>query len=249
MKFQLCVGVAVLLAQVTTTPQFEVASVKVHTQGGGTTRRIEQQNLTYLNITLGEFIQMAYGVKRYQVQGEDWITNNASRSRYDIIAKAATATTDIEMRKMLLPVLEERFHLKVHRETRVLPIYVLVQAKSGSKLNEGNGGEQYVTPDRAGGFRFQNYPMSAFVNTLSAMPTVGRPVIDRTGLAGRYTFTANLQELPTGAPPDDLKSAVAKSDATVFGALEDQLGLKLMPERQPIEIVVVDQANRIPTED
>src|SRR4051812_21816452 len=82
-------------------PRFEVASVKTNRAGGRTTRQIEPQRLTYLNITLGEFIQMAYGVRRYQIQGEDWITNNASPNRYDIVAKAAAPVSETELRHLV----------------------------------------------------------------------------------------------------------------------------------------------------
>jgi uncharacterized protein (TIGR03435 family) len=248
MKAVLFAVAALVLAQSAPLPQFEVASVKVNIRGGGTTRRIESQRLTYLNVTLGEFIQMAYGLKRYQIQAEDWITSGAG-NRYDVVAKASAPASEAELRRMLAPVLEDRFHLKTHREIRELPVYVLVQAKGGAKIKEGDGGEQYVAPAPGGGFRFRNYPMAAFVNMLALMRTVGRPVIDRTGLTGRYTFSANLQDLPAGATADDLKRAVFESDTAVFGALEDQLGLKLNAAREPIDLLVVDHADRVPTED
>src|SRR5215471_991639 len=102
--------IAFLLAQ-STPRQFDVASVKVNTKGGGTTRRIEQQSLTYLNITLGEFIQMAYDVRRYQIDAPDWVINNASSDRYDIVAKSSAPATEPQLRGMLAPLLAERFHL------------------------------------------------------------------------------------------------------------------------------------------
>jgi len=240
--------VALLLAQSAPRPQFEVASVKANTRGGGTTRRIEPQGLTYLNVTLGEFIQMAYDLKHYQVQGDDWITTGGG-NRYDIVAKASAPASEADLRRMLAPVLEDRFHLKTHRETRELAVYALVQAKGGAKLKEGDGGEQYVTRSPGGGFRYQNFPMAAFVNLLMVMRSVGRPVIDRTGLTGRYTFTANLQDLPAGATEDDLKRAVIESDTTVFSALESQLGLKLTPTRELVDLLIVEHADRVPTED
>ena len=238
-----------LLAQAASPPQFEVASVKANRVGGRTTRRVEQRGLTYLNITLGEFIQMAFGVKRYQVAGEDWITNTGSPNRYDIVAKASAATPESALREMLVPLLIERFHLTVHHESRVVPMYSLILARGGTKLKEGDGGQQYVYPAPRGGYRFQNYPMAEFVNMLSLMRSVGRPVIDRTSLAGRYTFTANLQDLPAGASSDDLKKAVVENDNAVFTALEEQLGLKLVPGREPIDVLVVDHADRTPTDD
>jgi uncharacterized protein (TIGR03435 family) len=240
--------VALVLAQPVPRAQFEVASVKPNSRGGRTARRIEPQGLTYLNITLGEFIQLAYGLKHYQVQGDDWITT-ATGNRYDIVAKAAAPASEAELQQMLVPVLEDRFHLKTHRETRELPVYLLVQAKGGAKLKEGDGADQYVVPAPGGGFRFQNYPMAAFVNMLMVMRSVGRPVIDRTGLTGRYTFAANLQDLPPGATADDVKRAVVESDTAIFSALEDQLGLKLTAAREAIDLLIVDHADRVPTED
>src|SRR5215467_5116948 len=240
---------ALLLAQSTASGQFDVASVKVHTGGGGTTRRIEPQSLTYLNITLGEFIQMAYDVRRYQIDAPNWVINNGSSDRYDIVAKSSAPATERQLLGMVAPLLADRFHLSFHRETRVLPIYALVVAKGGPKLTLGDGGEQSVSPDHAGGFRFQNYPIGALAAMLMAMRSTGRPIVDRTGLTGRYTFSANLQDLPAGAATGDLKHAVVESDTPPFTALEEQLGLKLTPERAPIELLVVDHVDRVPTDD
>jgi uncharacterized protein (TIGR03435 family) len=240
---------AVLLAQSVPRPQFDVASVKVHAGGGGTTRRIEQQRLTYLNITLGEFMQMAYDVRRYQIEAPDWLINNASADRYDIVAKSSAPATESELRRMLAPLLAERFHLSFHRETRVLPIYALVVAKGGPKLKPGDDGEQSVSPDPGGGLRFHNYPIGGLAAMLMAMRSTGRPVIDRTGLTGRYTFTANLQDLPAGGSTGDLKHAVVESDTPPFTALEEQLGLKLNAERAPVDMLIVDRADKVPVED
>lgn len=248
MKIVIAAAAAVLLAQSTPAPQFEVASVKANTRGGGTTRRIDQQSLTYLNVRLGEFIEMAYDVRRYQIVGEDWITSPAA-NRYDIVAKAAAPASERELRHMLVSLLAERFHLRLHRETRVLPVFALVVAKGGHRLADADGGEQNVAPNPGGGFRYRNYPMAALAEMLSLLRTTGRPVVDHTGLSGRYNFTANLQDLPAGASAEELKRAVVESDTAVFAALEEQLGLKLTAERAPIEVLVVDGADRVPTDD
>ena len=247
MKTLLVVAAVLLLAQAPAA-RFEIASVKANTRGGGTTRRIEPQTLTYLNVTLGEFIQMAYGVWRYQIQGESWITA-PSDNRYDIVAKASGPATEAELKAMLGPLLEDRFHLKVHHETRVLPVYTLTVAKGGARLRPADGDDQSVSPDPAGGFLFRNYPIGGLIAMLSVMPGTGRPILDRTGLTGRFTFTANLQDLKAGASTDDLKAATFQNDTPVFTALEEQLGLKLNPERAPVDLLVVDHADRVPTSD
>jgi|SRR5215471_5932240 len=142
-----------------TAGQFDAASVKVHRTPGGTTRRIEQERLTYLNITLGELVQMAYNVKHYQIEAASWVIDYGSSDRYDVIAKAAMPASPDSLRAMLAPLLVERFHLAEHRETRVLPVYVLVVAKGGPKFKDGDGEEKLVMPDGSGAMKYQNYPM------------------------------------------------------------------------------------------
>jgi uncharacterized protein (TIGR03435 family) len=229
--------------------QFDAASVKVHRTPGGTTRRIEQDRLTYLNITLGELIQIAYNAKHYQIEAPRWVIDYGSSDRYDVIAKAAMPASPDSVRAMVAPLLADRFHLVVHRETRVLPVYVLAVAKGGPRFKEGDGGETLVMPDGSGAMTYQNYPMAALATLLSLLPTTGRPVLDRTGLSGRYTFTANLQNVPAGLTGTDQKIAIIQSDTPAFTALQEQLGLKLEPDRAPIEMIVVDRAEKVPTDD
>src|SRR5690349_20119593 len=138
MRIAVMAVATLLLPQSPAAPdQFEVASVKAYTRGGSTTRRIDQQGLTYLNITLGEFIEMAYDVRRYQVSGADWITSPGA-TRYDIVAKASAPASERELRHMLVPLLADRFGLQLHREMRVLPVYALVVAKGGHRLKDGD---------------------------------------------------------------------------------------------------------------
>src|SRR5215470_9631906 len=133
----------------------------------------------------------------------------------------------------------KRFHLALHRETRTLPVYALVVAKGGPQFKEGDGGATLVMPDGTGAMKYQNYPMAALATLLSVLPTTGRPVLDRTGLTGRYTFTANLQNVPAGLTGADQKNAILQSDTPAFTALQEQLGLKLEPERAAIDMIVV----------
>src|SRR5262249_54279916 len=100
-----------------------------------------------------------------------------------------------------------------------------------------------------GAMKYQNYPMAALAALLSVLPTTGRPVLDRTGLAGRYSFTANLQNVPAGLTRADQKNAIIQSDTPAFTALQEQLGLKLEPDRASIDMIVVDRAEKTPTDD
>jgi uncharacterized protein (TIGR03435 family) len=234
----------------TAPPAFEAASVKPSRPGGGRTRRIEPGRITYLDTALGEFIQMAYGLKRYQISGPDWIMNGTSSERFDVVATAGSAVSAAEIKRMLGPLLAERFHLAFHRETRELPVYALEAAKGGSKLQPPDGGAIVMSPEADGGFSFKNWPMASFADWLSLLGAVGRPVIDRTGLEGPYSFHANLFNLPKGASAIDMKMSMRDYDDSdaLFAALREQLGLKLEAQKAPIEFLVIDHADKVPVE-
>lgn len=229
----------------TATPAFEAASVKPHTGMRDRTRTIEPGRITCLDISLGELILMAYGVKPYQISGPDWIWD----IRYDVVATVGRAVGVQEVKRMLGPLLAERFHLVFHRETRELPVFALLVAKGGPKFKEpGDGGESTVRPDGTGGLSFKNISMDDLAGWLS-LPSLGRPVIDRTSLAGSFSFDANLFNVEKGAPPGDLKRTMVSSDAgdTLRETLPEQLGLKLEAQKAPLEILVIDHAEKVPT--
>ncbi len=137
--------------------------------------------------------------------------------------------------------LAERFHLKVHHETREMPVYDLVVMKGGPKFRESLAPE--ASPSLAmGGPRAWNRlqvtagDMAQLAQHLSLFHEVGRPVVDKTGLPGRYDYTAKIAAgIPSGDDPE-LQS--------IFAALQNQLGLKLEPSKANIEVLVVDTAER-----
>ena len=237
--------------------EFEVASVKPNRSGGGTRRSIEPGKITWLNLSLGEFIEKAYDVKHYQLSGPDWVLNYLSTDRYDVVAKAASPVPTQELLRMLGPLLTKRFHLAVHRETRVLPVYALVVDKGGPKFKEGDGGMPASYPDGTGAMDYHNVTMESLASGLSVFlgAVDGRPVLTRTGLEGSYTFKANLYALPAGLSPGEQKqqtqqlmSTMSREDNPVFTALREQLGLRLESQKAPIEMLIIDQAEKIPIE-
>jgi len=231
----------------TAPPAFEAASVKPHPDSAvrNRARTIEPGGVTCLDITLRELMLRAYGVKPYQISGPDWIQDN----RYDVVATAGKAVGVPEVQRMLGALLAERFHLAFHRETRELPVFALVVAKGGPKFKEpGDGGESTIRPDGEGGLTFQNVSMGELADWLN-LPSMDRPVIDRTRLPGTFSFHANLFNLPAGAPPGDLKRSMVSSDAadTLRVTLQEQLGLKLDQQKAPLEFLVIDRADKVPT--
>ena len=225
---------------------FEVASIRLRTT------RIERvaalvsgQRFTAEAMSLDNLITYAYDVKRYQVSGvPSWAdSNNLACDRYDVSAKAEADGTlsQAQAKVMLRNLLADRFHLRFHREMKDMPIYALVVAKNGPKLKE-------AAPDAQIILRLSSGPkgpemtvtagtMAQLVNQFSNANGVDRPVLDKTGLTGAYdyklTWTPEL-----GAPRNDSETV------SIFTALQEQLGLRLEPQRAPIEVLVIDSAER-----
>ncbi len=234
-------------------PAFEAASVKPHQDTGrrNRTRTVEPGRITLLDISLGELIVMAYDVKFYQLAGPGWAVDRTSSVAYDVIATAGNPAPVEQVKRMLGPLLADRFHLAFHRETRELPVFALLVAKGGPKFKDpGDGGEFVIWPDTEGGLAFHNVSMGNLADWFSMLPSVGRPVLDRTSLTGIFSFHANLFNLEKGAPPDQLKRSMINSEAgdTLRATLPEQLGLKLEAQKAPLDMLVIDHVERVPTE-
>ena len=270
--------VAILHAQAPNAPTFDVAAIKQNKSGenggrfGGPPSRF-----TATNVPVFQFILFAYQVQGFQVEGgPDWI--KADRYDINARAEGNFPATTIAgpdpRRPMLRALLEDRFKLAVHRATREMPTYSLVAAKTDKSpgpqlhasstdcpalLNSANRGQAPPTPPRTptgdfdcgislppGRFTFGTQPMSQVAAALSGL--LQRNVVDRTGLAGNYsgTVTYTPDTAPRGGGPD-LPAADANG-ASLFTALQEQLGLRLEPSRGPVDVLVIDHIER-PTED
>jgi len=149
------------------------------------------------------------------------------------------------LREMLQAMLQDRFKLVVHREMKEMPVYNLVVAKGGPKFQEAKPDETHpdamALPDNGGflghrargaAMRFYDVPIKTLSSMLSG-PWAGRPVLDRTGLTGRYDI--NLASFLTGSASPDTES----DSPSVFSAVGD-LGLKLEPAKEQVEMLVID---------
>ena len=159
---------------------------------------------------------------------------------------------------MIQSLLAERFKLKVSHETKDLPVYALLVAKNGSKLQEAKPGETYPNGGHpgfgtidAGQLKGEGIPISAargmsLVFLLSDQ--LARPVLDQTGLNGKYDI--ELKWTPDQSPgaialgPEGGNSASDSSGPTIFTALQEQLGLKLAPTKGPVKIIVIDHIEK-----
>jgi uncharacterized protein (TIGR03435 family) len=253
-----------------TSPAFEydVVLIKPTNPGGNGNSRVIQSPGEFIteNITLLSLIKMAYGGSTTEISGApSWVNSE----RFDVDAKAEKPVADelaklspdqftLVRQHMLQTVLADRFKLSAHRETRDLPIYSLVVAKNGSKLHDadaskGHGGiRDTAGPGGARTLTFQNVDLSSLVGQLTQR--LGRTVVDKTGLTGRYDFTLTWVPDPAqgsiGNGADDSRQPAARSIApetsgpSILTAVQEQLGLKLESGKGPVEIIVIDRVER-----
>ncbi len=237
-------------------PAFVAATIKLDPKADGTDSETTP-GLLRAQMTLKHFITYAYDLKQYQVTGgPSWadlehyaITAKLENTGEDALPADATSRQRSEangarIRAALQDLLIERFQLKFHHETRSMPAYALTVAKGGFKLQEAAGSGGGGTNSKGSGntktFTGTRIDMGRFATFLSRQ--VDRPVFDHTEVAGVYTFTLDWT-------PDDLKT-VASSDQpplpSLFTILQEKLGLKLEPKREPVDIIVMDSAQRPP---
>jgi uncharacterized protein (TIGR03435 family) len=326
----LCAGLALAASLWGQGPAFEVASVKpsgpINPQAimSGQTRigmKVDAARVDIGNVSMADLIRIAYRVKAFQVSGPSWITTE----RYDIQAKLPEGGSPDQVPEMLQALLAERFHLKVHKDSKEQPVLALIVGKNGPKLKEspaeteappapaaeesgkgftinagqgqvhisgnpmqgrgmsitgGQFGAMRMTMAKEGGMHMESdrMTMTALVEMLSRFSE--KPVVDMTELKGTYqvALDVSMEELmnvarsagvrippgagamgapggpagagvaPGGGDPGRLPGdAVGGSGASLFTSIQ-QLGLKLDPRKVPVELIVVDSADKTPTE-
>lgn len=233
-------------------PAFEVASVRVSPSGKGGGERgpfdnikVTPDTVTMRNVPLKSCIQWAYHVTEYQVSGPDWIQSG----RYDIVGKAAGPVTEKQLRPMMQALLAERFKVELHHLTKELQAYVLQIGKNGVKFQESKTeGEVSIQPDQKRmSVSVQRAQMSQLVEGLSKV-FLG-PIIDQTGLTGRYDITINVEKYmtemndraPGGDPRGDIMNLIVRG-------LQEELGLKLESRKTALDFLVIDRAEKVPVE-
>jgi uncharacterized protein (TIGR03435 family) len=247
----ICVTVSMSFGQpVPSLTVFEAASVKPSSPGdvrGATFGFTPGGGLKITNGTLRGIIEMAYGVRDFQiVGGPGWLNSD----RYDISARSTPGAPGgiAETRLRLQTLLASRFQLKVHRETRELPVYALVVARGGSKLFSAPApvGEQSMPGIRA--------ECGRMTGTMTSMTNLGvylerqlrRSVLDRTGLTGRYNFELDWMpdSGPCATPAPDGAAVDSSGGPSLFTALQEELGLKLESTKGPVEVIFLDHAEK-----
>lgn len=238
---------------------FDVASIKPNNSGDNhlQVRVAPGGRLTAANAPLRLLITAAYQVQDFELSGGPaWLDS----ARFDIEARGPGNPTGDQVMQMLQTLLADRFGLRMHKETRELPVYALLIAKNGPRLEPPRDDCFDPTagvPPPASDAR----PCGGFANSpnqmLGARVTMGRlaaalsrrlrrPVVDKTGLGGVYNITLEWtpdETQPSPAPTDPSPPA-ADNSGSIFTALQEQLGLRLESQKGPVEILVIDHAER-----
>ena len=243
---------------------FEVASVKpANPDARGTSINfVPGGGLKVTNATLKTLITFAYDIRGFQVSGgPGWLDSE----RYDLLAKPEHAEGPAQLKEMtdaqqktaaerirerLRMLLAERFRLAIHRESKEVPVYALTIGKNGSKLEESkepDGANQSMSTNMNNGkaqMTARRIPMQHLANVLSGQ--LSRPVLDRTGLMGKYNFKMDWSADMSARGPDAAADANAAdpSGPSIFTAVQEQLGLRLESTKGPVEIIVIDSAEK-----
>jgi uncharacterized protein (TIGR03435 family) len=271
MRFTISLATLMLAAVCAAWPQsatpiaFEVASVKPAAPccnpGQWPANRPAADRINFRYVTLWYCITYAYGMKSYQVSGPGWLKSD----RYDIVAKGPEGTRREDLPKMMQALLADRFKLRVRRETREISGLALVVDKDGPKLKEaapesgdGHGGAQIgmsMSPDGVQRMEMKGGAISSLINTLSAL--VGLPIVDRTGLPGRYDCvlefsradssgwggSGGYNEPPSMPPPPPN----AEPGLSIYSSIR-KLGLRLDGQKFPMDAIVIEACERTPSE-
>ncbi len=280
----LCAAAATF-AQNSPRPEFEVATIRPSAEAlqEGVTAgvRIDGAQVRCAHLTLREYIAIAYRLKLNQVSGPDWLGSE----RFDIAATLPDAVPTSQIPEMMQRLLEDRFQIKSHHETKDLPVYLLEVAKGGLKMQEsapdpnaadadpkapldisGGGSAQGVSVNlgRGSSYTFANDKFEAKRLTMAALARnlerfVDRPIVDMTDLKGSYDFVLNVTQEDYRAmliragvnsgvvlPPLALRLLDGASLASLFDAMQT-VGLKLDARKAPLDLLVVDDAQKSPT--
>ncbi len=224
-------------------PSFEVASIKRNNSGNqaGFIRRPEGGRFSAANTTLRAIIRLAYGFQDSQIfGGPEWINSD----RFDFEAKSEDQFRPGQFNAMLQSLLEERCQLKVHRETREMPIFELSIAKNGTKLvpsNVPDGAAGPLVNNGRGKIVSRHASPEQWIQALSTQ--LGRQVVDHTGLQGTFDFTLEWTPDPLATASENNGQA-NNSGPSIFTALQEQLGLHLESAKGPVDVIVIDSVAR-----
>jgi uncharacterized protein (TIGR03435 family) len=231
-------------------PNFEVATVKPSKPDQpGKALMVRGTRFSTINTTLTDLICFAYDVQQKQIVGApDWI----STEKFDLAAQPDQPGTPSQkqLKSMLQKLLAERFQLKFHHDKKELSAYVLSTGKNGPKLKQNDGnptGLPGLFFRQLGNLTVQNATMADFTRLMQSA-VLDRPVVDQTGLQGRWDFVlkwtpdeSQFSGMGAKVPPP---SDAADAPPPLFTAIQEQLGLKLEAGKAQVDVLALDHVDK-----
>ncbi len=185
---------------------------------------------------------MAYQMPQTQVTSADWLND----VHLDIIAKAAGPVDEQQLYLMLRTLLSDRLGVKAHVERKETAVYALTLAKGGAKFRQSTTSGPPVFGKDKSGPNMQRVSMSELASGLSQ--GFGRPFVDMTGLNGRYDIRVDMTPYMASATADANQGTAMDGVSILITAMQEQMGLKIESRKETIDILVVDHAEKIPSE-
>ncbi len=244
-------------------PEFEVASIrqvphsKARFRVGEPSLDLVGGRLTTQDSLKG-LIEVALDVRGHQIAGPPWLDADT----FLVEAKAPSETGTDQTRLMCLALLRERFHLTFHREQRLLSVDALLPAKGGPKLRSAADADNSAAAAKAanknkskpGRIISSRATMTWLTDALARQ--LGRPVVDNTGISGEYRILLDwtpgagevVSDKPAKTKPGDSTAKKKESAPSIFTAIQEQLGLRLVARKALADVVVIDHVDRTPTE-
>jgi uncharacterized protein (TIGR03435 family) len=244
------VGIVIGLTVLTSTPfgcfaaaaqSFAAASIKpsaaaVQFERDGKTET-SPGNLRMRDVTVGTCIKWAYDVQDSQISGPEWIQSE----RFDIIAKSDEPVPVSRLKLMLQALLADRFGLRFHRQTKELRSYAMTLSKSGHELHESASDAIPSRQNSATSTIAKAMTMKEFGDFLAG--PLRTPVVDMTGLSGRYDFVLDFTPyIPEGEQA--MKPDYANTNGIIIAALQGELGLKLESKKESVDVLVIDHVEK-----
>ena len=223
-------------------PSFAVATIRpssgsIQFEHDGKTET-SPGTLRMRDVTVHTCIKWAYGVQDSQISGPAWLDSD----HFDITAKADAPATDEQMKQMLQTLLADRFKLNFHHQNKELKAFVLTVAKSGLKLTPAASPEGMpFRQNSANGTVAKSMSIREFGDFISG--PLQMPVVDETGLTGKYDFAIDFTPyLP--APSKNMDGTKPDTTSILMAALQDELGLKLEARKTQVDVVVIDHVEK-----
>ena len=228
-----------------TDPDFEVVTIKPNLSGRSDRRIQIDRQIRATNTSLKDLIKFFFDVHEQQIEGgPDWMNTD----RFDIVAQPATEAeiSPEQMNTIIRKLIAERFNMTFHREERKMPVYTITVDESGSKMVKGDpNGPGDPDFNGLGNLKAKAMSMDELAGVLKGV-VLDRPVLNRTGLEGKYVFTLiwapDESQFPGVRQRPSAQALAGRGD--IVTAMREQLGLKLEATEAPVEILVIENADK-----